>query len=120
MVARLSPRRLLLGSGVPERYAESAILASSQLEVQRGGREPFSSVGEKDLLVTCDLDEVKTLHMLGQGVVLLLYPHSSRERSRAFVTWAECERREGLVLDFYDGAIIAHLPRVKYLYRSSL
>lgn len=124
LVARLGPSQLILGEGVPEAYADVAHQAQKGLAIQRnaepsGKGEERQRVKEDALLLTRSLKEASEYASLQKGIILLLAPHKTAKRSEAFRRWAEAELQEGLVLDFYEGALITHVPKVRYLYRSS-
>ncbi|CQB89761.1 Uncharacterised protein [Chlamydia trachomatis] len=110
IIARCDIRAVVLPEGDP--LVEVAKLANSTVKVSS---QP-SSLSGRTLCIARQVEVLPPLEKLNKGILLFLpTPHS-----RPYIKeWAE-KLPSGLVLDLFEAILVVDMPRVKYLYRTSL
>lgn len=109
-VARLDPSIVLPHTSYPNiksaiNYASASIL---------GGLEQMGH--DFTLIITEDFAEV---NLAQNSLYIVLGIRKDRGREEDFWAFSQ-ELSEGLIIDLFDHAIVAFVPNVRYLYRSSL
>ena len=110
IIARCDIRAVVLPEGDP--LVEVAKLAKSTVKI---GLQPSPLAG-RTLCIARKVEMLPTIDALNKGILLFLpTPHS-----RPYIKeWVE-KLPSGLVLDLYEAILVVDMPRVKYLYRTSL
>ena len=110
IIARCDIRAVVLPEGDP--LAEVVKLAKSTVKVSL----QLSPLSGRTLYIARQVEVLPPLDKLNKGILLFLpTPHS-----RPYIKeWAE-KLPSGLVLDLFEAILVVDMPRVKYLYRTSL
>ena len=110
IIARCDISTVVLPEG--DALAEVAKLAKSTVKI---GLQPSPLAG-RTLCIARKVEMLPTIDALNKGILLFLpTPHS-----RPYIKeWVE-KLPSGLVLDLYEAILVVDMPRVKYLYRTSL
>lgn len=70
----------------------------------------------RTLCIARELDRVPTLEEINNGLLLFLPTPTSRPQIKE---WVE-KLPSGLILDLYEAILVVDMPRVKYLYRTTM
>ena len=97
---------------VEDPLIEVVKLAKSTLQVST---QPSPLLG-RTLCIVRELDRVPALEELNNGMLLFLPRPTTRAQIKE---WVE-KLPSGLILDLYEAILVVDMPRVKYLYRTTM
>lgn len=108
-VARLNPKHIVLNSSYSS-LREAITLAYSQISFVEE-----LTVGTQKIIFS---DEIRAWSLGEKDLLVLLSIRANKDSEKCFIELTE-QMTEGIIIDLYDHAIIANVPNVRYLYRSS-